>query len=68
MQLTIIYHLFNNSINLNNSLKSILEQEDQEFSVIFILDQTTEKVRESLKEINFLKKLNTLRLFQFHKI
>ena len=46
MQLTIIFHLFNNSINLNNSLKSILEQEDQEFSVIFILDQTTEKVRE----------------------
>ena len=62
MQLTIIYHLFNNSINLNNSLKSILEQEDQEFSIIFILDQTTEKVRESLKEINFLKKVKHFKI------
>ena len=33
-----------------------------EFSVIFILDQTTEKVRESLKEINFLKKVKHFKI------
>lgn len=53
MKITLIYHLYQNTKNLKESLDSILNQTNKDFEILFIDDFLDEKVKEIVNKYNF---------------
>jgi glycosyltransferase involved in cell wall biosynthesis len=63
MNLAIIYHAYSNTLNLDKSLNSLLQQTDKNFELILCNDGATEQVTTILKKIPFTK---LAKLFYWH--
>ncbi|BAC44684.1 glycosyltransferase family 2 protein [Malacoplasma penetrans] len=65
MKITFIYHLYNNSVNLEKSIKSLLEQTSNNFEVIFIDDFASDECKNILNKFDLSdKKFKIVRLFE----
>lgn len=65
MKLSFIYHLYNNAVYLEKSIKSIMDQTSKEFEVIFIDDYSSNEVKEILNKFDLSdKRFKIVRLFE----
>lgn len=65
MKITFIYHLYENSANLEKSIKSLLNQTSKRFEIIFIDDFAFDEVKKVLNSFDLSdKKIKIVRLFE----
>ncbi|MDE5545334.1 MAG: glycosyltransferase family 2 protein [Malacoplasma sp.] len=65
MKITFIYHLYENSTNLEKSIKSLLNQTSKSFEIIFIDDFASDEVKTILNSFDLSdKKFKIVRLFE----
>lgn len=65
MKITFIYHLYNNSVSLEKSIKSLLNQTNHNFEVIFIDDFASDECKNILSKFDFSdSKFKIVRLFE----
>ena len=55
MKITIIYHLYNKSINLIHSLESIINQDSANYELILLCDLVDDSVFKIIQEKNMRK-------------
>lgn len=64
MKITIIYHLYNKSINLIHSLESIINQDSANYELILLCDLVDDSVFKIIQEKNIISRPN-VRLIKF---
>lgn len=65
--LTIVYHLFKQYKNLNQSLKSLAEQSDKNFDLIIITDGVANKIKDELAKYDLNEHFKNFKLISISK-